>query len=223
MAYMMTKWKRHPRRRLKQDVEDDTQDQKTDGTKETSIVKGPLKLHPPNIDTFYAILKQAKLRFRLLSKPYECKICQEAPAWEKELDDFLELKKVTKDLTADESMKFEELRRQKANITRHRDQLETQRKFIDDTEDKLPIRTESEFKVVVYEDFVSQYSEKAHNYGMKVVSLVFTIKWKGDDGKIRKLFLDFFCSDDSGSADVRHVWTLLLRVNKELKELNRAG
>jgi hypothetical protein len=55
--------------------------------------------------------------------------------------------------------------------------------------------------VVVYEDFVSQYSQKPQNLGMKVVDLVLTIKWMDENGKPCKLFLDFFCSDDSASAD----------------------
>jgi len=57
---------------------------------------------------------------------------------------------------------------------------------------------------------------------MKVVSLVLTIKWRGEDGNMRKIFLDFFCTDKSSSADayfVRQVWRVLLQVNREDKEL----
>ena len=70
----------------------------------------------------------------------------------------------------------------------------------------------------MYEDFYSQYSEKPQNLGNKVNTLALTIKWRGEDGRDKKLYMDFICSDESNSADsyfVIQVWNIILQVNKE--------
>ena len=211
--------------------QEDAQDQDVDQSRKASVIEeNLLNVHPPNIATFYAILKKYRLRFRVLSQPYECKICQDAPKLEKELSEFLTRKQKEKEepahteakLDADDTVLFNALIKRKAGLTVHTDQLKTQRQFVKRFEDNLPPKRRGCFEVVVYEDFVSQYSQKPQNYGMKVVSLVLTIKWRGEDGNMRKIFLDFFCTDKSSSADayfVRQVWRVLLQVNREDKEL----
>ena len=108
------------------------------------------------------------------------------------------------------------------NIDAHSEQLQTQRQAIQKIENELPAKSTDQFKVVVYEDFYSHYSENPQNAGNKVNTLALTIKWKGEDKKAKKVFLDFICSDQSNSADsffVIQVWQILLQVNKELRDL----
>jgi hypothetical protein len=113
------------------------------------------------------------------------------------------------------------------NIANHLSKLQNQREFIWKLKNNLPPKTEKVFKVLVVQDFVSTYSQKAENVGNKVNDLVMVIYWTDKHGKRRKLFLDFFCSNKkenrTDSFFVIEVWNILLQANKELHEARKSS
>jgi hypothetical protein len=160
---------------------------------------------------------------------YRCKVCEREPELKKEWASFLERQELSRHvpgtLAAQElCQKFVKYRQDLASLRTHLHQFSTQRRCLQQIEDDLPDKSREQWKVLVYEDFYSQYSEKPQNIGNKVNTLAFTIKWKGEDKQDKKLFMDFICSDKSNGADsyfVIQVWNILLQVNKEEHELSK--
>ena len=142
--------------------------------------------HPPNIYTFYQILANAHLRFRCVSMVYRCKVCEREPELKKEWASFLERQELSRHvpgtLAAQElCQKFVKYRQDLASLRTHLHQFSTQRRCLQQIEDDLPDKSREQWKVLVYEDFYSQYSEKPQNIGNKVNTLAFTLKWKGEN------------------------------------------
>jgi hypothetical protein len=70
-------------------------------------------------------------------------------------------------------------------------------------------RTDDEFRVVAYQDFVSDYIDASVGGG-KLVNLCLTVVYRDRDGLLKRRYIDNLCSDEKhNSADaffVRSVW-----------------
>lgn len=184
-------------------------------------------------------------RWRGVRMPHSCPLCAEAPFAYMNYKDMLkrvydmdakiinvaEFEKLSR---ADKEARYHNparlallektlvLYRDCVRMERHSRQYANQRPFIKSLEETLPRWSDTEKKIVVYEDFVAQY-----NYlGKKVQNLVFTIKWRDKEGNLQFRYIDNICSDKTQKADCMYVltcWKFLLRGAELRKRLADDG
>ena len=104
------------------------------------------------------------------------------------------------------------LSNRKVEIDRHLRHQDTQRVYLQQRELELPRRTPGNFRMIVYEDYVAQYSAT----GNKSSNLVFTIIWRDEGGELRRKYVDNYLTDRSSKQDsylTTWMWTAHLKAN----------
>jgi hypothetical protein len=166
-------------------------------------------------------------KWRAVSQPYNCDVCDNAHLTrtdhrvinKRHVQLELEGKRGTSEFM-EVNGKLDKSAKKLDALNRHHRQYENQRPFIRILEDALPDRTDTEWHIIVFEDFVAQYNYRKK----KVANLVFTVKWRDRAGTLQYKYIDNFCSDKSQSADATYVvtcWQAHLRYNQLQKELAR--
>ena len=174
------------------------------------------QLRPRNYKTWKSImLRNPNFRWRVIRQPYSCDVCTAAPEVEYTWEDAKEtLRKAPLNSPARQNavQRLFLAHKDMSKLEQHRAQLQNQRSFLRSAEDGLPPKSDLQFKVVVYVDFVAQYNYRKK----KVANLVFTIKWRDERGQLQYKYVDNFCSDESQKADCMYVkcaWEFHLRAN----------
>ena len=184
----------------------------------------PPALSPRCAKTYWQTIKH-NVRHTRIMLPYFCELHKSEPLVKQQYKELLDMKYTG---PRDEEKENERLLRCHAlyqklqTIQRHKEQFDSQRKFIKKLRDDLPARTPERWEVVVYEDFVSDFNSD----GGKIAMLVLTIEWNDENGHPVRKFVDNVCSDSSRTADsfyVRHVWRWHLEINRLDHLLKQGG
>jgi hypothetical protein len=125
----------------------------------------------------------------------------------------LQFLQVILNLTPNKQAEVARLENELVKIEVHEKQYKCQRAYIASREESLPRKSPGCFHIVVYQDFVSQYTSE----GKKINNLVFTIKWRDEFGALLTKYVDNICDDHSKKADsfyVINVWKYHLRSNE---------
>ena len=184
-------------------------------------------IQPRSYKTYWRTIFRSGIKYKMVTQPYKCAIHEKAPRVKKKKLELQELKDSPM-CPQPGTRAFAELNKEiLANdieyndVIRHEAQFKNQRAYLLDREEKLPRRSPGNFQVIVYEDFVAQYTYE----GKKVNNLVFTIKWRDEGGVLRQRYVDNFCSDKTKKSDsfyVRKVWAFHLR-SREIQHILKQG
>lgn len=183
------------------------------------------RILPCSYKGYWEAIANSGMRYNIVTQPYKCSIHEKAPQVKREYERLHRLlhdenhrpPEGSREL-AQLSTDFAAAEKKYKDTLLHEEQYKTQRRYLESREEALPPRSPGNFRVIVYEDFVSQYNKD----GKKVNNLVFTIKWRDEQGILRHRYLDNFCSDRTKKADsfyVRKVWSYHLRTNEILHTL----
>jgi hypothetical protein len=184
------------------------------------------QLRPRNYKTWKSIISNNEdFRWRQLLQPYSCDTCTAAPGverqWEAAKRAFFDAApKTPSQILAISSMYW--AYQDMSNLEQHKMQLAHQRVYLQEQEKALPPKSKDVFKLIVYVDFVAQYNYKKK----KVANLVFTIKWRDENGQLQYKYLDNFCSDKTQKSDsmyVQSAWTFHMRANYLRHQLLATG
>jgi hypothetical protein len=165
--------------------------------------------------------------WRSVTQPYNCDVCDKAHLtrtdhrnlWKKHVALELNMQTHTSEYL-EVNGKLNKAADKVDDLERHMRQYANQRPFIRKLEDALPWKTDKEWHILVFEDFVAQYNFRKQ----KVANLVFTVKWRDEKGRLQYKYIDNFCSDESQSPDATYVitcWQAHLRYNELMMKLSR--
>ena len=171
-----------------------------------SRVKNHL-LRPRGLEAWKRFLKSdTTFRFRKITQPYPCDVCDNGPSVLRQLEDLQRRKQTLSPYCADYLIVNRQLlyaQGQVKKLERHHRQLANQRPYIRWVEDGLPPKDETCFRVVVFVDFVAQYNFRKK----KVNNFIMTIKWRDEGGNLQYKYVNNVCSDESKSADAVYALT----------------
>jgi hypothetical protein len=195
---------------------------------------------PRSYNTFWDIVKKSKVRFKRVKTPYSCEIHEKAPGYRRrkaEVEDLLASKNAPGEHTTELAELLKELDKLKKKVAKceiHERMFENQRRFMQEKEKDLlnhPRKANGDTRYIVYEDFVDFYNAD----GKKILNLVLTVLWCGEDGKLQRKYIDNLNSDhirahkDAWRAKfgkfggnvmyVKRVWEFLLRPNEIRQQL----
>ena len=184
------------------------------------------QLRPRSYKTWKAIITNNKdFRWRQLLQPYSCDTCTKAPGVERQWETAQLGVKNAVPKTPEQSLAISAMYwayQDMSDLEQHKQQLRNQRVYLQNLEKALPPKSKDMFKVIVYVDFVAQYNYKKK----KVANLVFTIKWRDENGHLQYKYIDNFCSDTTQKADcmfVHSAWKFHLRANYLRHQLLTVG
>jgi hypothetical protein len=184
------------------------------------------QLRPRGYKTWKAIItRNESFRWRSIRTPYSCDVCKGAYAVERKWSEAAEVVRTADPKTPEKTNALSEAYlayQDMSKLEQHKLQLENQRFFVQTLEKNLPNKSKLLFKIMVYMDFVAQY-----NYAKKkVANLVFTIKWRDENGQLQYKYIDNFCSDETKKSDAMYVkcaWEFHLRPVYLRKQLATTG
>lgn len=170
-----------------------------------------------------------RLKIKICKLPESCPVCEDYDVAPKEMEavrsKMQELEEQTDEVTA--SREYADLKKEKKklegrleDIERHRLQFKMQRAYLQRREINLPPKRPGNYRIIVYEDYVAQYSAT----GKKVSNLVFTVIWRDEEGNLQRKYIDNFCTDKKAKQDSYFtiwVWRAHLRVNLLQHQLSR--
>ena len=184
------------------------------------------QLRPRSYKTWKAIITDNEdFRWRQMLQPYSCDVCTAAPGVERQWETAQRAFYDAVPNTPQQSLAISSMYwayQDMSDLEQHKMQLAHQRVYLQEQEKALPPKSKDIFKVIVYVDFVAQYNYKKK----KVANLVFTIKWRDENGQLQYKYLDNFCSDETQKADamfVQSAWTFHMRANYLRHQLRATG
>jgi hypothetical protein len=199
------------------DFQDDPADLQADSDEESDTFvqdKNNFKpetwvISPRPYRRFWKFAKEENIKIKHVTTPYTCALCDRYPVATAEYST------AQTAFAADRGneqlrKKMIGLRDELTSLDRHRLQLANQRSYVQTRVDALPPKTPSCFKIVVIEDYMSQFTI----LGGKCNDLIFTILWRDEHGQLQTKYVDNICNDDTRRADsgfTRAVWDFHLR------------
>ena len=185
------------------------------------------EVKPISYNTYWNLI-EANVNFKQVTQPHSCTYHRRAPFVEGALKRIKDsrVNGAYDQMNCRQKLAIDKLNaaldHEKEEIDRHFRQFQTQRAYLQQVEKNLPRRSDDQFEIIVYEDYVGTYGMDAAV--KRVNNLVMTFIWKDENNIIQRKYINNITasSDETFKADAQctqNIWDFHLKPNQLMHEL----